>query len=221
MRKLIVDPALAAVVRPGARVLDLGGFDGSMTQHLVERGAHVTVVDLDEVGLESARRRGLAGVVGSATEIPFPARSFDVVVCCDLMVCIPLEGDAREQVFREIARVLTPTGRLIMTVPDPELQLPFVDMAAAYTSWRSTVGMTRAGLDEVTARAGLKIVERREYFGLPSRLFYALAFWHNLPSRGTRLKRTLWRYVVAGEAYWCPAPQAHLIVGEPVARPVS
>jgi SAM-dependent methyltransferase len=215
MRNMVVGPLLDAHVHAGSRVLDLGGFDGSVTEHLLARGAHVTLVDLDEDGVRQARARGLDGVVGSATEIPFPARSFDVVVCCDLLPCLP--DELHEAVFREIARVLVPDGCAIMTIPDVALQLPFVDMAAAYTAWRSMKGMSRPRIDELTRRAGLEIFDGRAYFGLPARLFYALAFWHNLPARGTRVKRALWRYVVAGETYWCPAPQAHLIVGRPAA----
>mgnify|MGYP000718148318 FL=1 len=155
---------------------------------------------------------GLEGVVGSATAIPFPARSFDVVVCCDLLPCLP--PPEHERLFAEIARVLAPGGRLIMTIPDEALQLPFVDMAAAYTSWRSLKGITRPRIDELAAKVGLRILGGRDYFGLPARLFYAVAFWHNLPSRGTRLKRALWRAVVRADGLWSPAAQAHLIVGE-------
>jgi SAM-dependent methyltransferase len=216
MRNMVVGPLLDAHVHAGSRVLDLGGFDGSVTEHLVARDARVTLVDLDADGVTQARARGLEGVVGSATEIPFPDRSFDVVVCCDLLPCIPAE--LHEAVFREIARVLAPDGRLIMTTPDPALSLPFVDMTVAYASWRSMKGLSRPRIEELTRRAGLSILGGRAYFGLPARLFYALAFFLNVPSRGTRLKRALWRYVVAGESYWCPAPQAHLIVGRPTHR---
>ena len=215
MRNIVVGPLLDAHVRAGSRVLDLGGFDGSVTEHLVARGAQVTLVDLDPDGVAQARARGITGVVASATEVPYPDRSFDAVVCCDLLPCIPVE--LHEAVFREIARVLAPDGRLIMTIPDEALHLPFVDMAEAYASWRSMKGLSRPRIDDLARRVGLDILDGRAYFGLPARLFYAVAFFHNLPPRGTRLKRALWRYVVAGESYWCPSPQAHLIVGRPAA----
>jgi SAM-dependent methyltransferase len=213
MRNMVIGPLLDAHVQPGTRVLDLGGFDGSITEHLVARGARVTLVDLDPDGVRQARARGIDGIVGSATEVPFPDRSFDVVVCCDLLPCIPTE--LHEAVFHEIARLLDPAGWLILTVPDAALHLPFVDMEAAYASWRSMKGLSRPQIDELTRRAGLAIRGGRAYFGLPARLFYALAFFLNVPPRGTRLKRALWRCVVAGESYWCPAPQAHLIIGQP------
>jgi len=216
MRNMVIGPLLDAHVHPGSRVLDLGGFDGSITEHLQARGVHVTLADLDPDGVTQARARGVPGVVASATELPCPDRSFDVVVCCDLLPCIP--EDLHEAVFHEIVRVLAPDGWLIMTIPDAALHLPFVDMAAAYASWRSMKGLSRPRIDELSRRAGLSISGGRAYFGLPARLFYALAFFLNVPPRGTRLKRALWRYVVAGESYWCPAPQAHLIVGQP-ARP--
>ncbi len=206
-------PILDEHVHAGSAVLDLGGFDGSTTEHLLARGAEVTLVDLDETGVSQANARGLNGIVASATEIPFPAASFDVVVCCDLLPCIPFA--LHEQVFREIARVLKPQGWLVLTIPDAELNLPFVDMNEAYASWRSTAGLSRERLRELAALAGVELVGSREYFGLPARLFYALAFFLNIPPRGTRVKRTLWKFVVQGENYWCPAPQAHLIIGRP------
>lgn len=213
MRNVIIGPLLEEHVQPGFEVLDLGGYDGSLTAGLAARGARVTVVDLDEVGLQRARDKGLNAVVAPAEQIPFPDRSFDLVVCCDLLPSVP--RDSEEKIFREIGRVLKPDGVLILTVPDEGLTLPFVDMKGAYESWQSRQGVSRERLQYLTELANVQVMRAREYFGLPSRLYYALAFYLNLPRAGTTLKRRLWRYVVAGEAYWCPAPQAHLIVARP------
>jgi ubiquinone/menaquinone biosynthesis C-methylase UbiE len=211
MRNVIVGPLLDEHVRPGYQVLDLGGYDGAVTEPLRDKGATVSVVDLDEDGIRAANKRGLNGVVAPAENVPFADGYFDLVVCCDLLPAVPL--DSEEKIFREIGRVLKPSGVLILTVPDEALTLPFVDMDAAYKAWRSRTGITADRLRYLTKLAGVDVSMSRDYFGLATRLYYALAFYKNLPRGGTRVKRAVWRYLVRGEKYFCPAPQAHLIVG--------
>jgi ubiquinone/menaquinone biosynthesis C-methylase UbiE len=210
MRNVVVGPLLDAHVHPGFEVLDLGGFDGAVTEPLRDKGANVSVVDLDEEGIRAANKRGLNGIVAPAENVPFPDHHFDLVVCCDLLPAVPLESE--EKIFREIGRVLKPSGVLILTVPDEALNLPFVNMDEAYKAWRSRTGVTAERLRYLTTLAGVDVSISRDYFGIATRLYYALAFYKNLPKRGTRMKRALWRYLTRSEQYFCPAPQAHLIV---------
>jgi len=215
MRKLVIAPVLARSTLADAKVLDLGGYDGSMTEELSARGAHVTVVDLDPRGIEIARGKGLGGVCASADAVPFPDAHFDLVICCDLLQSVPHEAEA--PIFKEIGRVLKPSGLLVFTVPDSALKLPFVDMAAAYENWVSHPGITSERVRELAAIGKLEILESRDYFGLMSRLYYAVAFYKNLPRRGTRLKRAVFKRLIDAESLWCVAPQAHMIVARPKA----
>src|SRR5688572_6130717 len=112
MRNVIVGPLLDEHVRPGDQVLDLGGYDGAVTAPLRDKGATVSVVDLDEDGIRAANNRGLNGVVAPAENVPFADGYFDLVVCCDLLPAVPLESE--EKIFREIGRVLKPSGVLIL-----------------------------------------------------------------------------------------------------------
>jgi SAM-dependent methyltransferase len=210
MRNVVVGPILDEHVATGCEVLDLGGYDGAVTAGLRDKGARITVVDLDEAGLTVARARGLEAVCAPAQSTPFADRTFDVVVCCDLLPSVP--RDVEQPIFSEIARVLKPDGLLILTVPDADLHMPFVDMADVYEIWRAREGVSRDRLWAMAASAGLEVCDSREYFGLSTRIYYSLAFLRNLPRRGTRLKRRIWRYLVAGESWWCLKPQAHLIV---------
>lgn len=214
MRNAIVAPILEEHVHDGAEVLDLGGFDGSTTEALVRR-ARVTLVDLDEEGVRLAKSRGLNAITASAEKIPSPDASFDVVVCCDLMPSVPHE--AEEPIFREIGRVLKPSGVLVMTVPDANLHLPFANMNEVYESWRAREGLSSDRLHQLLELANVRVEKWSDYFGLPARLYYSLAFFKNVPRRGTRLKRKVWKYIVAGDQLWSPAPQAHLVVAR--ARP--
>ncbi|MFN0247170.1 MAG: class I SAM-dependent methyltransferase [Kofleriaceae bacterium] len=218
MRNLLVHPLLDKHAGVASDVLDLGGYDGAVTADLASRGANVMLVDLDEEGIRRARAKGINGIVAPAESVPAADRSFDVIVCCDLLPSVPVESE--EKIFREIGRVLRPDGVLIMTVPDARLKLPFVDMTAAYESWLSRTGVTAERLHHLVQVGGLEIVEKHDYFGIATRLYYALAFFKNIPPRGTRLKRAVWPYIVKGEQYWCPRPQGHLIVAR-LARPTS
>ena len=94
------------------RVLDVGCGAGNMAHHLDHYG-HVIGVDPYPKPLEVARRRGLEVRQASATEMPFPDCSFDLVALLDTVEHIADEA----AVFDECRRVLRPGGKLLVTVP--------------------------------------------------------------------------------------------------------
>jgi len=70
--------------RPGEEILDMAGGTGDIAFRMAERGATVTVSDINQdmldVGVERAMERGLDGLVWSrqnAEELSFPDRFFD------------------------------------------------------------------------------------------------------------------------------------------------
>ena len=70
--------------RPGETILDMAGGTGDIAFRLAERGATVTVADINQdmldVGVERAIERGLTGLVWSrqnAEQLSFPAPFFD------------------------------------------------------------------------------------------------------------------------------------------------
>ncbi len=73
-----------------------------------------TGIDLLEPSIELARRRRPEGmwVVGSATNLPFDADSFDMAAAITLFSSLPTE-DTEELVAKEITRVLRPGGWLV------------------------------------------------------------------------------------------------------------
>ncbi|WP_368744595.1 class I SAM-dependent methyltransferase [Desertibaculum subflavum] len=100
----------------GRRVLDVGCGDGALAVDLLRRGAEVTGIDVSSAMIEAAKRRaaGLRGdiafEIADARKLPFPDASFDVVTAITILCFI----EDAQPVFREIARVLRPGGRLVI-----------------------------------------------------------------------------------------------------------
>lgn len=95
-------------LKVGVRVLDLAAGTGKLTRLLTSTDASVVAVEpVDEM---RAALAGVAGVevrAGTAEAIPLPAASVDAVV-----IAQAFHWFAGEAALAEIARVLTPTGRL-------------------------------------------------------------------------------------------------------------
>ena len=105
-RTRLLHEVLGSYARSGARVLDVGSADGPSVGWLRGAAQHASL-DVDPRGL------GRNGVCGSALALPFEDGSFDVVAAFDVVE----HCDPEDAALREIARVLAPGGRLLMSVP--------------------------------------------------------------------------------------------------------
>jgi SAM-dependent methyltransferase len=100
----------------GRDALDLGCGDGDLALDLWRRGARVCGIDLSPEMIAAAATRvrhevaDISLAVGTAKGLPFAAERFDLVVAVTILCFVP---DAAS-VFREIARVLRPGGRLVI-----------------------------------------------------------------------------------------------------------
>jgi ubiquinone biosynthesis O-methyltransferase len=100
----------------GRRVLDIGCGDGESALELANRGAAVAGIDASAAMIDAARRRStqhkadIAFQVAMAERLPFPAEQFDVVTAIAILCFV----ENASPVFREIARVLRPGGRLVI-----------------------------------------------------------------------------------------------------------
>ena len=113
----LADPLLDAVdAGPGKRVLDIATGPGYVAARAAERGAESVGVDFSETMLAFARSRApsVEFVRGDATELPFPADSFDATTCAFLL----LHLGRPEAAAAEAARVLVPGGRAAFSVWD-------------------------------------------------------------------------------------------------------
>ncbi len=117
--------------RRGERALDVGCGTGIVARRAAERvGPNGTVVGLDLNGsmLDTARKLAASLVPtiewrqADATDMPFPADSFDIAFCQQALQFMPDPAAA----LREIRRVLAPGGRLALSVWRP------IDRNASY-----------------------------------------------------------------------------------------
>ena len=97
----------------GARVLDAGCGSGRTLDELQDYG-EVYGIELDPDAAEAARARGRGEVrIGRLEELPWQADTFALITCLDVIEHTPED----RQTLRELRRVCTPGGWLIVTVP--------------------------------------------------------------------------------------------------------
>lgn len=93
--------AMAARIRPGETILDVGCNSGYLPEFLPS-GCVAHAIDLSPALVEKAKTRGYASVqVAAADSIPFPDKSFDVAFMAGVIEYV---FDV-QHVMRELARV--------------------------------------------------------------------------------------------------------------------
>jgi SAM-dependent methyltransferase len=99
--------ALGSYLGEPARVLDVGSADGPSVGWMEGGHARFTI-DVDPRGLKPGQ-----GTCASALALPFPDGAFDVVGAFDVLEHCEPESVA----IKELARVIAPGGRLLLSVP--------------------------------------------------------------------------------------------------------
>jgi demethylmenaquinone methyltransferase/2-methoxy-6-polyprenyl-1,4-benzoquinol methylase len=144
-------------VGPGDRVLDLASGTGDLAELALARGAEVIAADFAGEMLKNARKRGIraALVQADGEHLPLPNGRTTAVVCGFALrnfVSLP-------NIFRELARVLEPGGRIALIEVD-----------------RPTAPIVRQGhtfyFDRVVPFVGGLLSDRAAYSYLPQSTAY-------------------------------------------------
>jgi arsenite methyltransferase len=134
------NPFSMGPMRPGESVLDIGsgaGFDALLAAQMVGPGGRVIGVDMTpEMRAKARANAALLGIgnvefrAGLAEHLPLPDRSVDVVISNGVINLCP----DKLTVYREVARVLKPGGRV--QVADVVVQKPVpADAMAEIDLW--------------------------------------------------------------------------------------
>jgi SAM-dependent methyltransferase len=165
----------------GRRVHEVGTGDGTYAIEAARRGAVVTALDPNPKMLSAARARATSSGIrvafreGRVEQLPFEDGAFQLVLAVTAL-CFVARPDAA---LREMARVLTPGGRLVLG----ELGR-FSTWAAGRrvrgclgsSLWRLARFWSRRELAALAARAGLRVLDvRGTVFFPPSGLAARLA----------------------------------------------
>lgn len=170
VQRPLIHRAIGAV--PLGRALDDGCGRGMYTPFLRKRARLVVGIDVSDDHIRTmVRRHGreprIRFLRASAEALPFRDASFDFLLCAEVLE--HLRND--QQAVMELARVLAPGGRAILSVPVPPAPAPDREHVRE--------GYTLPDLEPMLVRAGLES-GRRWYclFGI-SRMTIRIAAWYS------------------------------------------
>ena len=156
---------LLALAGSPARVLDVGCSTGYLARRLVERGSTVVGLEVDERAAAAARDVCEQVLVGDVEtmQLPFPAQSFDVVLCGDVIEHLR----DPERLLARVRPLIRPGGRLVLTTPNVANWAMRLGLLAG--RWRYTERgildrthahlFTKKTLEQTLDRAGYRILE--------------------------------------------------------------
>lgn len=144
---------IAALLRLGD-VLDVGSGDGAVASYLAPYCRSLTCVDASARMVEAAKERlrrykDVVARVADAHELPFGDGSFDAAIVLHTLTY----AERPERVLEECARVLRPSGRVVLLSLDAHKQR---DLTAPYGERHP--GFSPRALRTLLSRAGLGVV---------------------------------------------------------------
>ncbi len=154
--------SLLPAIGPETRVLDIGaGYGGSARYLATHFGCAVTCLNLSETenerNREKNRQAGLEGRIrvegGNFEDLPYADEAFDLVWSQDAL----LHSEKKDQVFREVSRVLKPGGTFLFTDPMQSDDCPEGVLAPIYERIHlkemGSVGLYR----DLASRSGFRL----------------------------------------------------------------
>jgi SAM-dependent methyltransferase len=134
------------------RVADLGCGPGVFTRYLCRHAKFVLAADVDRESLartfaRHAREKNLTPLVMRANQLPFRDSSLDTILFLEVLEHL----DDDEGALRQIARILRPGGKLVLSVPVPPGEIDADEFG------HKREGYTRGDLLSLLEGAGFKV----------------------------------------------------------------
>jgi SAM-dependent methyltransferase len=157
---------------PAGFLLDVGGGNGCVAKALVDAGHVVALLEPGIDGIRAAQRRGLRNLLcASLDDARFRPNSVPAAGLFDVVEHV--EGD--EAFLRGLLDVLTPGGRVYLTVPAHAWLWSHADTSAGHFR-----RYTRGSLVRVLERSGFELEFASYFFGF---LVAPILFGRALPDR--------------------------------------
>ena len=175
-------------------ILEVGCGTGTVTRALTEN-YKVTGLELSSVGVQKVRELGITCVQGSIDELPFPDKSFDMVIASEVLE--HLDEEIFTKGLRQLARVAS--RYILITVPNNE----------RLQSYRKECPMCRSMFVPWGHIRSFRIETLRELFDdlnfVPMKI---RTFGPRIPNRHNLISRLLmwhrWLYNPLGPGQRCP-----------------
>src|SRR5206468_10036883 len=136
---------------PSARILDVG-CGAALFFDALEPFGHVEGIESDRTAVEGSGKWGSRIAIGNLDGAYKPAAPFDLILMLDVLEHI----QDTDQLLRRAAEILTPGGRILVTVP------AFKSLWTAHDDMNHHVTRyTAAELRATLTRAGLRVIQTR------------------------------------------------------------
>ena len=171
------------LVETGRKTLDIGCGEGIFYYELTKRGCKMFGIDYSMEALENMKKRmklvsiSPRVINADAQVIPIKSKSFDQVICLDVIEHLK---DANAAI-KGIGRVLRKGGILVLSVPN-ELYLTKSVLPINFKEHIKAIGHETAGfgydeLKKMLESNGFKIKKYRYYTKFFGRIMTELTFW--------------------------------------------
>jgi ubiquinone/menaquinone biosynthesis C-methylase UbiE len=190
---------IAARVRRGAKVLDVGTGSGAMGRYL-SRALGCTVdgvtVNADEAALarEAYRRLEVADLEACLPSSLFGSERYDAIICADVLEHVRNAG----AVLTDLRRLLAPGGRVLLSLPNASYAGVLAQLCAGRFA-RTREGLLdathvqffdRRGVEQLVLGAGLRIAASDDVVRGIEQTEFRRIDWSLLP-------KPVWAYVCA------------------------
>ena len=215
MRWYALKNILKSEIKDDFVILDIGSYDGFISYSLKKTfpNLKITIIDIDELGLQLAKGLGLNTVRASALALPIQDNRVDVVLCLDLIEHVKDD----DRLVKEISRVLRKGGKVILSTPMQNgVSFPFISKERSKIinkNWGHVrMGYDLKELEILFKNSDLAIEKTSKYFNLFTKFAY-LFLLSSYPII-KRVGRILYELTLKLEPYIEYKAEGHIVISK-------